>query len=260
MQHIITRLQQAESSAGLFRIRDGVPLYRDLPVEVRTFHLGGRTFEILALRDAADLLDHADFARRFIEEDKAPYGLELWPASVMLAEHVLDDAHGEGRDAVEIGAGLALPSLAATVHGWRVTVTDHDPIALDFAACNAELCGISLHRTEPLDWRNPPRDRAYERVFGADVLYQLVDHAPILRCIDALLADDGCAMLSDPFRGIADRVPEMAREYGFDVQLARRKGLNHAGKVIEGRIILLRRPSPEWHGIGGARAPIPPPD
>ena len=59
--------------------------------------------------DAADLLDEPDYAKRFLDDDCAPYGLELWPAAVMLAEYILqNDSNHVGR-AIEIGCGGSPP-------------------------------------------------------------------------------------------------------------------------------------------------------
>ncbi len=69
-----------------FDSADGGPSYRGIPVERQAVTIGRRTFEIAGLRDASALLDEPDFAKRFLDDDVAPYGLVLWPAALMLAE------------------------------------------------------------------------------------------------------------------------------------------------------------------------------
>jgi len=220
---------------------DGIPHLRGLPVETRVVDVGARRYRVLALRDAADLLDEPDYARRFVQDDLAPYGMELWPAAVMLARYVVAHDLGRGGHAIELGAGLGLVSMAATHAGWLVDVTDHETTSLAFAAYNASVNEVEPHDFALLDWNEAPADRQYERVLAADVLYQLVDHAPLLKCLSALLVPEGAALVCDPNRGVADRFPMLAEEAGFEVEIIETQGPNHVGKSINGRIFQLQR-------------------
>jgi predicted nicotinamide N-methyase len=229
---------EAES---LFDWRDSGAYFRDLPVQRHAVNVAGRAYEIMGVEDAADLLDQSDFARRFLEDDVAPYGLELWPAARMLAEHLLQGQSGAGRSAIELGCGLGLVSIAAADRGWAVLATDNDPTSLRFAAHNAAVNHATFRGFELLDWRNPPSNRRFDRVFAADVLYQLCDHEPLLRCIDTLLAPDGIAIIADPNRGVADRFASVATRDGFRVRLDRASAPNRQRKPVSGRLFTLRR-------------------
>lgn len=228
---------------SLFEYRDGVPLFHGVRVDMRTATIAGRGFRLAVLKDAAELLDLPEFEKRFVEEDRLPYGLELWPASQMLSEAILTGEPGGDRPAVEIGCGLGLVAMAATVAGWRVRATDYDPMAIEFAEANAHANDITVAEWGLLDWRSPPLDRHYDRIFGADILYELVNHAPILACVKQLLAPGGVAMVSDPHRGVADRVESMAKDAGFAVAIRKREAPNHLGQTIQGRIFELSLPS-----------------
>jgi len=245
-------MQQQES---LFEWIDGRAYFRGLPVERHVVTLAGKdssstpwVFEIAGVKDAADLLDQPDFAKRFVEDDLAPYGLELWPAARMLAEHVVRGEPGAGRSAIELGCGLALVSVAAALSGWRILATDNDQTSLRFAEYNAGKNNAEIVGFELLDWNHPReavlpllQGRRFDRVFAADVLYQLVDHAPILRCIDQLLAPDGVAVVADPNRGVADRFETTARDHGFIVEIEPASATDRHGKTVAGRVFALRR-------------------
>jgi len=219
---------------------DGIPHFRGLRIETRSIEIGSHLFRILALKDAAELLDEPDFAKQFIEEDRAPYGMELWPAATMLAEHILTSDPGDGREALELGAGLGLVAMAATRAGWRVHLSDHESTSLQFAAYNAALNEIDIHDYAMLDWHHPPTGLSYPRIFAADVLYQLVDHTPILKCVDALLAPEGVALIADPCRGVADRFADMAADHGFAVELIETSATNQLDEPVRGRIFCLK--------------------
>ncbi len=227
--------------SSLFEWKNGEAHFRGLSVERRSVDVGGRSLKVAVLRDAADLLDQPDFARRFIEEDRAPYGMELWPAAIMLADYVLRRDPGEGGRAVELGCGVGLVSMAATLAGWHVTATDNDPIALRFSEYNAALNNIGIAAHEPLDWREPPVGRRFDRVFATDVLYQLDDHAPLLRCVGATLAENGVAMVVDPNRSVANRFEAMAVSHGFRVEVLSASAPGPSSKQVEGRIFRMTR-------------------
>jgi predicted nicotinamide N-methyase len=85
--------------------------------------LPARTLSILRPRDAEALLDEEAFEH----EEFLPYWAELWSSGEVLAREVA------GRDVagsriVELGCGLALPSLAAAA-GGGVLATDWSPDA-----------------------------------------------------------------------------------------------------------------------------------
>jgi predicted nicotinamide N-methyase len=225
---------------------NGAPHFRGVRVEHRQVRLGDRTITIAALRDATDLLDRPEFAKRFVEEDRAPYGMELWPAARMLAEHVLRHDPGRGRAAVELGAGLGLVSIAATLAGWRVTASDCDESSRSFAAYNARINGVALDQLLHLDWHGDCAiERRFDRVFAADVLYQAVDHGPILDCSERLLNAGGVAVIVDPNRRIADPFPELAARRGWNVETQPVEACAEDGHRIAGRMFRLRRGDPD---------------
>lgn len=228
------------SKESLFEFVDGGLRFRGLCVEERRVEIAGRAFRIAALSDAADLLDQPEFARAFLEEDRAPYGLELWPAALMLAERVLTGDEGAGRSALDLGCGLGLVAMAATTRGWQVSAVDHDPIAVRFAEYNGRLSGIVAHEYAVFDWHRRPDGRRYERVFAADVLYQRTDHVPVVRCVAAMLAREGVALIADPNRSVADTFEATARNAGFVVSVEKTSTVVPKRGVVDGRVFELR--------------------
>jgi len=225
----------------LFNWHGGAARFRGLPVRFDPICVGGRLFRIARVDDAADLLDQPDFADRFLREDVAPYGLELWPSSVMLAERLLTGEEGSRLTAIELGCGLGFVSIACAARGWHMVASDNEPTSLRFAEYNALLNDVAIDSFELLDWRHPPDGRRCERVIAADVLYQLVDHAPLLKCIEAMLAPGGTALIADPNRGVADRFASLAAGAAFQVDVQAASACLPNGRCTEGRIFTLRR-------------------
>jgi len=205
------------------------------------------TLQVAAMKDAAELLDEPDFGKRFIENDIAPYGVELWPAAIMLAEYLIRHNQAIASSvgtrpvtAIELGCGLGLVAIVAAKIGWRVTASDYESTALAFAGYNARLNAAAVAEWMTLDWHNPPADRRFDVVLGADILYQLVDHGPILRCINRMLAPGGTALIADPNRGVADRFAQTAGEAGFTVDTVQCASPDIETRARGGRIFRLR--------------------
>jgi len=217
---------------------DGIASFRGFPVEHREVNVARMTLRIASMRDATHLLDQPDIAQRFLETDMAPYGVELWPAAMMLAEYIHEHDAGP-HNALEIGCGLGLVSIVAARMGWTVVAGDHEPSALMFARHNAELNEVSSIEFRVLDWNDPPPGRRFSRILGADILYQLGNHAPILMCIEALLDEEGQALIADPNRGVADRFPDAARLAGFHVEIEPVMAPQSPERKVNGRIFRL---------------------
>ena len=127
-----------------------------------------------------------------------PYWAELWPSGAALARVVAELDLG-GLRALELGAGLGLPSLAAALRGADVLATDWADDAVTLLRENAALNGIGL-RAERVRWDDPGPllDGApWDIVLGADLLYEernaslLLELLPRLGGRDVLLADPG---------------------------------------------------------------------
>jgi len=229
------------SEIALFELRDGLTCYRGLPLDRRCITIATDTFDLTALKDAAALLDDAEFVRECEKTDRLPYGLELWPAALMLAEHLYRSEPGQGRRAIELGCGVGLVSIAAARTGWHILATDCDPVPLQFAEFNAAANAVEIDAFELLDWHNPPTESRFSRVLAADVLYQRCDHTPILNCIDQLLEHDGVAIIADPNRGVADDFVARAEANGFCAEIIPTAASFDDRTPIAGRLFVLRR-------------------
>ena len=152
-----------------------------------------RTLSILRPRDAEALLDEQAFER----EEFLPYWAERWASGDALARAVAERNVADLR-VVELGCGLALPSLAAALGGAHVLATDWSADAIALAGENAARNELVLE-TAVVRWSDPRDllDRApWDLVLGADVLYErrnvdeLVSLLPRLGT-RVLLADPG---------------------------------------------------------------------
>jgi predicted nicotinamide N-methyase len=162
---------------------------------------------VMRPRDSEDLLDEEAFEH----EEFLPYWAELWPSGVTLARDVSARAL-RGARTLELGCGLALPSIAAALSGGRVLATDWSQAAIELAIDNAERSGAQLEtlvcdwsRPEPLLERGP-----WDLVLAADVLYERRNIPLLLDLLPRLIGPRGEILLADPGRAPAEAFLEEA--------------------------------------------------
>ncbi|HEV2734890.1 MAG TPA: methyltransferase domain-containing protein [Longimicrobiaceae bacterium] len=165
-------------------------------VRTETFEHGPLSLEILLPDAAEELIDEADFD----VDERLPYWADLWPSARALARRLLAGPVPGGR-VLELGSGVALPSLALLSRGADVLATDWYADALLFARANAERNGLPELATVEMDWREVPEELGrFERVIAADVLYEMRNAESLSLALPRLVAPGGEAVVADPGR------------------------------------------------------------
>ena len=169
----------------------------------QSVELPGGELRILQPEEAAELPD----AGAVEWAPVAPYWAVLWRSGVALArELACGGAPLRGRRVVELGCGLALPSIAAARAGASVLATDACPEALALAQRNARENGVRIE-TSMFDWGAPRKLAPFDLVLAADVLYERASVAPLLSLLPRLAPE---AWLADPGRPAAGVFLEQA--------------------------------------------------
>jgi predicted nicotinamide N-methyase len=139
----------------------------------------------------------------------APYWSVLWRSGVALAREV-EGMKMCGLRVVELGCGLAVPSIAAARAGADVLATDSCDEALALLALNARANNVRIE-TATVDWSEPHElvSRApFDLVLAADVLYERESVAVLLALLPRLAP---AAWLADPGRPAAEAFLDQAR-------------------------------------------------
>jgi predicted nicotinamide N-methyase len=158
-----------------------------------------------------------------------PYWARPWPSGIELASHLKDNPPQHGAKVLELGCGLALPSVVAARAGAEVLATDGATDAVAFAAhvlAINEVVGEVAH----VDWAEHG-DELVERgpwdlVLAADVLYTSDNVNAASRLFHRLVARTGSLILADPnrrgaqgFLALARARFELVSDRGPDVSL-----------------------------------------
>ena len=170
----------------------------------QTIELRGGNLRLLQPKESAEIPDDHQVEWAPI----APYWSIIWRSGVALARE-LDDEQLSGLRVLELGCGLAAPSIVAARAGADVLATDAFPEALELATRNAIENDVEIE-TAQADWTEP-RDlikRApFDLVLGADILYERYSVAALLSLLPQLAPR---AWIAEPGRPAADAFLEQA--------------------------------------------------
>jgi ETFB lysine methyltransferase len=162
----------------------------------RVVELGGREIELLSPANADDLISEDDY----VKDERLPYWADLWPSAQILAREVRE-MRLDGLRVLELGCGLGLVAVGATLAGAEVTATDYYDDAILFATLNvAEATGRPIS-ARMVDWTAMPPDLGrFDVVLTSDVLYEPRYAALVAGAITATLRRGGEAIVADPGR------------------------------------------------------------
>ena len=161
-------------------------------------------------------------------EEMCPYFGTLWAAGKVLTQDIYDQLqsgefqryHKKTDRLLEIGCGLALPSLLLSKHGWEVAATDLHPDVPLFLEANRKHNAAAGPHFVQLDWRGAsPRDEAakWDLILASDVLYDKTQPETLSEFLAGHLSSTGRAIVADPGRTYVEGFFELLRNRGFDV-------------------------------------------
>lgn len=167
----------------------------EVDLEEYQLRLDGRTWKIF---HSGAIVGHDDEQRYFGREQRLPYGISLWPASIALAHEIASRSFA-GKRVLELGAGTGLPGIVAATLGASVVQTDKQDLALHVCKQNAARNGVTIeHRSA--DWTAWEDRERYDVILASDVLYARAMHHHVRRIFETNLAPGGTILVADPLR------------------------------------------------------------
>lgn len=163
-----------------------------------------------------------------MKEESSPYWAELWPSALALSHYISEmDYQWAGQKVLEIGAGLALPSIVTAKLGAEVTISDYLQEAIDFSKKNLDRNKISNAKFIQLDWRNPNPSLAADVLIAADVAYEKKMFEPLVHAFKQLCKPNGIILLAEPNRNLAKDFLENLGNQGFKIKKTQKSQLLH---------------------------------
>lgn len=197
--------------------------YETKQVELR---VGGDVLRVECIRDLNKTIDDLfavleKHGNPNLLEELCPYFGVIWPSAVGLVEFIstLFPLRFEELRVLEVGCGLALPSLYLAKKGAQVTATDFHPEVPVFLKKNIELNRVKTLRFENMNWTENaealPRNLLYDWVIGSDILYESQHPEPVARALASFVKPAGKILLADPARPYLQRFSDSMKSLGF---------------------------------------------
>ena len=156
--------------------------------------VNGRKYYILLPKNIFDFINPNDALREF------PLWAKIWQASWVLAGYLAEMPKVAEKKFLEIGAGLGLVSIVAASCGHRITMTELNPDALQFARANAHLNGYPDLNIMKLDWNRPQLREKFDYIVASEISYREEDLLPLLHLFKNSLKSDGEVILAGEMR------------------------------------------------------------
>ncbi|MBR9987697.1 MAG: methyltransferase [Desulfosarcina sp.] len=141
---------------------------------------------------------------RFINPDDVmdnfPLWAKIWEASGVLADHLAGMLPDPTKTMLEIGCGLGMVGIVAARAGHRITMTELNPDALNFARANALVNDCPDLAIERLDWNAPQLDGRFDTIVGSETVYKTEDIDGLEAMFDRYLNPGGTIILAEGVR------------------------------------------------------------
>lgn len=150
-------------------------------------------------------------------EELCPYFGVIWASARALCE-ALSSHSSELKSAnvLEVGCGLALPSLYCAKLGADVTATDFHPEVPRFLERNRILNGVTNLNFVAHDWKSESSQLGqFDWVIGSDILYEREHPEPVARALARHCKPGGRVLLADPARPYLQGFSDAMSKLGF---------------------------------------------
>ena len=170
---------------------------RKYETDVSSLVVGDRRFKFFVPESLDPFLDKDDVFSQF------PLWSKIWEASIVLANHVVAMPVDPRGQLLEIGCGVGLVGIVAASYGHRVTMTEYNRDALNFARANARVnhtSGSSEPEIVELDWTKPVLEGRFDTILGSEVIYKEEYFEPLSDLFRRYLKPHGEIILSEGLR------------------------------------------------------------
>lgn len=198
-----------------FRLRPIEYLTAWLPfryVEQR-YEIANNVYRVRTPKKLHQLYDRTDHPG--ISEAAFPLIGIVWPSGEVLAQLVSEEHH-DGLAVLEMGCGMALPSLVLAKLGADITAMDIHPYAGEYLQINARINQLSAVRFVEASWSDSTADLGrFDLIIGSDLLYEPQHARHLAAFVDRHLNQTGRLKLVDPGRGQARSFLKDMKNLGF---------------------------------------------
>lgn len=190
----------------------------DIKTRQLDFEIGRFKGKLCALKDRTQYSDPDGEAERagICDASWSLFG-QLWPAGTVLAK-AMKKIELKDRRILELGCGLALPSLTLQYRGADITASDYHPVSQKFLSYNCETNDLEEIPFIQLDWDKPLQDDQYDLIIASDVLYDPGTPELLGKTIKKMAKPNCKVLVTCPGRGYKNQFSRILKGLGFELE------------------------------------------
>lgn len=151
-------------------------------------------------------------------DDEAPLFGDLWPSAKALCLYI-ENAGTKGLSVLELGCGLALPSILASKLGAKkVIASDYHLDCQAYVEENCRLNSVSGVEFSCLDWRQAESAPKADLIVASDILYEPDIYEDLVTFLWACCHGKSKVVIADPDRVFREDFDQLMELQGFKVQ------------------------------------------
>jgi len=187
--------------------------YQKYETETNEVVVEDRKFQILLPRSLAGFINTHDVFHEF------PLWAKIWQASWVLADYLAAIPVAAKKQFLELGAGVGLVSIVAASFGHRITMSEYNDDALQFARANAHINDCPGLPVVELDWNRLQLPGCFDYIVASEVIYKKDDCRPLMKLLKTVLKPDGEVILAGEMRKSSmDFYTEFESSFNIKVQ------------------------------------------
>lgn len=177
----------------LVELEDGLSLYLPDVMHIKA------TYERLSEMDA---------------DTPFPFWATIWPCSNAIIRYLkLNPKWIQGKDVLELGAGIGQPSFAISNKAKSVIVSDYSIDAVELMGKNIAHLGIQNAKAMVLDWNEMDYTITADTILLSDLNYDAEAFEPLTRMIEHYIAKGATIIIGTPGRIMGGTFIEQIRHY-----------------------------------------------
>lgn len=181
---------------------------QEYDVEKTDYRVGDHAFKFFIPRKIDRFINQDDLFTGF------PLWSKIWEATAVLSLHLSNIKPDPDKRWLEIGAGMGIAGIVAAKMGHKITITEYNKDAINFARANALLNNIDNVEIRELDWNQPLIEGKFDYIIASEVVYKEDDIMGLHLLFQRYLKPFGTIILAESMRRTTMTfVREMEKHY-----------------------------------------------
>jgi predicted nicotinamide N-methyase len=212
--------------------------YKEYETEATEIVINSKRFSILLPKYLDQFINPADVFHDF------PLWAKIWKASWVLSGYLAAMPVDVNKRILEIGGGVGLVSIVAAAFGHRISMTEYNSDALNFARANASRNHCPDLPIFKLDWHHSELRDQFDMIVASEITYKEEDFSPLIQLFKSNLKVGGEIIIASEIRKSGKDLFKFFQS-AFDIKVEKKKLRSEAANIA----VVLMKMCPKKIGV-----------